>query len=293
MENSQRYVSGELTHFVGRGGSQEEQYDILVNKILKSGWLTYPPHDSGKPRTAFVDFSKPISSDRAIQSQVVCFCDIPVSDISIHVAKYSKFGLAFRKEFLIGLGACPVFYVENKGLVPTPWGVFNPGDFSAMVERSRRSGSFDRALYLDTSVRAMLDVLAALDALCSGSGGPYFSGSPELAEDFKTRLGQLFGLSPSQLASTGAALRENQQALASVRIFTDFLLNQLFTFIKCFDAGLPFDDASNFYMEREWRICSNVQFQLRDVARAFFPAKYAERFRKDVPDYCGQISFID
>jgi hypothetical protein len=35
---SQRYVSEELTHFVGRGSSdEEEQYSILVDNILKCG----------------------------------------------------------------------------------------------------------------------------------------------------------------------------------------------------------------------------------------------------------------
>jgi hypothetical protein len=46
-------------------------------------------------------------------------------------------------------------------------------------------------------------------------------------------------------------------------------------------------------MEREWRLGANLQFQLADVARVFFPRKYAEEFRSVVPDYFGQISFVD
>lgn len=63
--------------------------------------------------------------------------------------------------------------------------------------------------------------------------------------------------------------------------------------MKCFDAKLSFEDEANYYMEREWRIGSNVQFTLGDVARVFFPANYATRFRADMASYVGQITFID
>ena len=106
---SQRYVSSELSHFVGKGKTEEEQYQLLVDKILKSGWITYVPHDPSQPRTAHLDLSKPISTDDVIKYQVVCFCDIPTSDLAIHVRKYSKFGLAFKKEFLIERGLAPSF----------------------------------------------------------------------------------------------------------------------------------------------------------------------------------------
>jgi hypothetical protein len=117
MVHEQRYVSNELSHFVGKGKSEEEQYDLLVYKILKTGWLTYPPHDPSRPRSLSVDFSKPISTDEALRYEVVCFCDIPELDLAIHVRKYSRFGLAFKKEFLIAKGACPVFYLANESPV--------------------------------------------------------------------------------------------------------------------------------------------------------------------------------
>jgi hypothetical protein len=48
----QRYVSDELTHFVGRAlPDYEQQYDLLV-KILTSGWLIAPgtEDEKGQPR---------------------------------------------------------------------------------------------------------------------------------------------------------------------------------------------------------------------------------------------------
>ena len=67
---------------------------------------------SGSPlvagtRTPDVDVTE------AVYSRVVCFCDIPVTDLAIHMTKYSRFGLSFLKPFLISKGANPVLYVAN------------------------------------------------------------------------------------------------------------------------------------------------------------------------------------
>jgi hypothetical protein len=85
----------------------------------------------------------------------------------------------------------------------------------------------------------------------------------------------------------------NDKASPTIRNCTDFLLLWVFPFIKYFDAKLPLDDLHNYYMEREWRVCGNVEFALKDVSRVFFPASYAARFRTDLPCYFGQISFVD
>jgi hypothetical protein len=118
---TQRYVSPELTHFVGQGLSEDEQYSLLVNDILKGGCLKFPPIDDhrcteglsgilplvGGNRTPDVDDTE------AAYSQRICFCDIPVTDLKIHMNKYSRFGLSFLKRFLIGKGANPVMYVAE------------------------------------------------------------------------------------------------------------------------------------------------------------------------------------
>jgi hypothetical protein len=286
----QRYVSSELSHFVGKGKSEEEQYQLLVNTILKTGWLTYVPHDPSQPRTASLDLSKPISTDEIINYQAVCFCDIPVSELAIHVRKNSKFGVAFKKEFLVNKGACPVFYIAKESYVPVQ-AVFSPGNFLDRIKAARASGYIDRALYFDTSVRGITDILVALDTLCCNENDRYFKGIS--ASEFKDRFGQLLGLSSAQVSSVETALKGNMQALQTIRICIDFALNYVFTFIKCFDAKLSFEDESNYYMEREWRIGNNVQFTLNDVSRVFFPSSYAQRFRVDLPSYVGQISFID
>ncbi len=290
MVHAQRYVSNELSHFVGKGRTEEEQYDLLMNKILKTGGITYPPHDPSQPRTLSLDLSKPISTDEALKYQVVCFCDIPESDLAIHVSKYSKFGLAFKKEFLIARGACPVFYVANESLVSATE-IFSPDNFLDRIKAAQKQGVVDRALYFDTSVRAMVDIFAALDALCCDEDGRYFKGVP--SSEFKKRFSALLGLSDAQISAVESALRRNAMAKKNVRLCADFIINYVFSFVKCFDAKRSFDDTANYYMEREWRVANNVIFSLGDVSRVFFPSAYAKRFRADLPSYIGQISFID
>ena len=115
MQSTQRYVSNELTHFVGRGlEADEERYSLLV-KILKSGWLTPGPvQDPQKGQSTLITTSGAKFSDQGMYDpQVVCFCDIPVADLSIHMEKYKQFGLAFTKEFLIKKEARPVFYMTQ------------------------------------------------------------------------------------------------------------------------------------------------------------------------------------
>jgi hypothetical protein len=292
MADLQRYISRELSHFVGGRKAEEEQYQLLLH-VLRTGWLLHKPFDPNQPRTARLDFSRPISRDKTIDYEVVCFCDIPISDLAIHVGKYSKFGLAFKKEFLIDKGACPVFYVPNDSPVPIqPDDLFPLVDFVDRINEARGKGIVHRGLYFDASVRAILDLIVALDTFCwDDEANRYFKGVD--ASVFQDRFGQLLGLSNAQVAAVGNALKGKAEASRTIRRCTDFLVNWVFTFTKCFDAKQSFDHADNYYMEREWRIGNNVQFALSDVARVFFPASYATRFRADVPSYIGQITFID
>jgi len=63
--------------------------------------------------------------------------------------------------------------------------------------------------------------------------------------------------------------------------------------VKFFDHTLPDDHPNNFYMEREWRVVGNVQFSLPEVVRVLVPSQYGTQLRKDVPEFTGQVTFID
>jgi hypothetical protein len=111
--SQQHYVSKELTHFVGRTlTSSEERYGLLV-KILREGWLTHPPHDRTVSGNLTINLNARVSSNEMYSPQVVCFCDIPIGDLDIHVQKYGPFGIGFPKSVLVARGANPVFYVAK------------------------------------------------------------------------------------------------------------------------------------------------------------------------------------
>lgn len=117
---AQRYVSEELTHFVGRGlPNNEAQYSLLVNDILKGKALKHSPVNREPEelleRGSFTSRSPgPISTvGEMYETPYISFCDIPVTVLEIHMAKYSRFGLSFRRPFLIKKGANPIFYIAN------------------------------------------------------------------------------------------------------------------------------------------------------------------------------------
>ena len=115
MTGEQRYISNELTHLVGRGlKSDKEQYDRLI-KILTEGYITYPPHNKKdlNARCLSTHYTADFTKNEMYVPTMVCFCDIPVCDLSIHINKYSPFGLSFNKEFIARKGGGPVYYVSK------------------------------------------------------------------------------------------------------------------------------------------------------------------------------------
>ena len=106
--SQQRYVSEELTHFVGSGISEEEQlsveaveekqYSVLVDKILKTGWLLTDPRVYSVEEAVEMLTSKSLvygtqptaPSEDLMYQQAVCFCDIPTEDLGIFGNTYAK-----------------------------------------------------------------------------------------------------------------------------------------------------------------------------------------------------------
>ncbi len=116
MSPLQRYVSKELTHFVGRSlRTNSERYEIL-HKILSEGWLTHAPHENRHSGNLIIKCDRDFSSNEMYYPETICFCDIPVDDLDIHVKKYSQFGLSFLKSYLVSKGANPVFYLSSKSM---------------------------------------------------------------------------------------------------------------------------------------------------------------------------------
>lgn len=121
MRGLQRYISDELTHFVGRSAPDDlaAQYAVLL-KIIRSGWLTHPPHDERAEATVSTKLDAKVSVNDRFSPSVVCFCDIPVADLELHAAKYGRFAVCFKRSFLSGKGATPVFYIAANSRIQVP-----------------------------------------------------------------------------------------------------------------------------------------------------------------------------
>jgi len=248
--DSQRYISIELTHFVGRSLlTDEARYRLLV-KILKEGKLKAPGYNQ-----LTISLKKSVSQNEMFKLAVVCFCDIPVADLGNHIGKYGAFGLSFLKPFLIMKGANPVFYIAANSIVNKAGGDFAYWwtDESAVEPPIRTgtagAGTIKRSEYFDK----MLQEYEAL---------------------FRTFMRQ-----------------ESQRDFEKVRHLQRFLSFYVFSYLEPFDDSLTDDHPDNFYMEREWRILGHVDFSMSDVHRVILPQSFSGRFRRDLSEYVGQISF--
>ncbi len=116
MRSRQRYISDELTHFAGKEKkTHDEQYEVLSNilrsKELASTTIKFKPHG------LLVNPNGKLSKNNQYTFNTVCFCDIPLGDIEIHIKKYSPFGLSFKKDFIVSNGGSPVYYVPKNSTV--------------------------------------------------------------------------------------------------------------------------------------------------------------------------------
>ena len=249
----QRYVSKELTHFVGKylkdryqdpDQSENEQYKllvkILIEGLLKGNDLTDDEIKSGQIESVKIFDKGSFSKETWIKVKTVCFCDIPVNDLGIHMNKYSKFGLSFVKEFLIEKRANPVFYVAIDSKPPTP---------PTVKTIANRGDWFNKELI-----------------------------------NFCKLLSPIMGTESSEVY---------KDILNNFREFIWFFGKDILPFLKPFECCKSDNDKENYYMEREWRVLGFVKFELKDVSRIILPKSYIKRFKADFPDYYGQITFSD
>lgn len=110
------YISNKLCHFVGRSLKDDFERVNLLARIIRSGKLLANPKTPNEEPNSKIgsDYTQVDSLGEVFPHiDCVCFCDIPDEDLPIHTKKYSKVGLAFRKDFLVSAGARPVQYVPR------------------------------------------------------------------------------------------------------------------------------------------------------------------------------------
>jgi hypothetical protein len=200
------------------------------------------------------DGQKNLSTNEAVRCTSVCFCDIPVATLGVHMKKYGPFGVAFAKPFLVKLGATPVHYVTRNathrtvGIGPT-----TVGGWFDELRKELQNFAHDLSAYVEAR-----------------EGRPQF----------------LFKLSPPDTPPGHRLLGR----FSTLHNDLEFLV---FGHLKFFAVGLAEDDPDNFYMEREWRVPEGVAFRLKDIARVILPREFVDRFRVNLPEYSGPITVPD
>lgn len=269
MSDRRTYVSRFLTHFVGRRCKNDEERYKLTRAILEARELLNPQAGGGPALVGvsglaagltgslLVRENGKVSSDDLFHLSAVCFCDIPDDGLGVHMEKYGRFGLAFEKRFLIALGARPVTYV--------PRGARQPPFIMAPPAGQTLAQRFD--VFVSKIIAHYVSYVRHLVT------GP-----------LKNQMGLVNPAKPTP----------QQKALSEAVDQLTFFVSDITGFIKVFDETTADSDEKNYYMEREWRILSNVKFELQDVKRIVVPNEiFAERVRKDFPAYAGGIMDAD
>jgi hypothetical protein len=279
MPSAQRYVSNELTHFVGRSrDTEQERYDLLL-KILREAWLTHPPHKPGPTEFANINLDPHrITADDLCTVDSVCFCDIPLSDLHIHMKKYGRVGLSFSKTFLVAKGANPVFYVAENG----PVAVLDQLGIAAEYDEYNA----DKRAWVQKNGPFDVSRLSARFTNSRGRGEHFYDNAVTYTEVFTAAIPRMraWELDPSWG-------RERQARFTG---FHDFVAREFYSYLKMFDSSHADEHEKNFYMEREWRVTGNVPFTVEDVERIILPDRsFGRRLRADLPDFFGQVTFVE
>ena len=193
----------------------------------------------------------------------VCFCDIPLPDLNIHITKYKGFGIGFKRQFLVEKGANPTFYVTNDSIIEEQRPSMRSPDWFDLAPIN-----ITREVYLDSLVKML--------ALCCDKFTSIL---------YSSRAGS---------ALPGEQLSERFDHLIVTLVHLRRQLDKhVFSFIVPFHSAKDDTDPDNFYMEREWRTLGQLRFGLQDVTRIVIPENYSRRLRHDVPEFYGQLSFSE
>ncbi|MGA2780437.1 MAG: abortive infection system antitoxin AbiGi family protein [Smithella sp.] len=261
---TQRYISKELVHFVGRGMNEDQQFELLL-KILNECWITHAPHNPNISGNLTVNPNAAISENEMYAPQITCFTDIPIQDLSMHMQKYSPVGISFSKDFIAEAGGVPVHYIPKGAKVQRPQKI-DAYDYMKLM-KEEKGETFIENIYENISKAQYFD---------------------EMLKEYHL----LFNIFREQ-----SKIIDPQPGVSGlfkrVLDLERFLSFHIYSYFKFFDHTLPDDNPDNYYFEREWRVVGNVKIDLADVKTVFSPPKYAERFRNECPQFFGQVIFAD
>lgn len=109
MSCEQQYASNILYHFVGSKDPDDHEANFAtLCKILQS--MRVGNH--AVPCRIEIDYNRRMDKGELLVQSVVCFCDIPLTQLPhVHAKKYGRFGVGVDKVQFASSGGRPVIYV--------------------------------------------------------------------------------------------------------------------------------------------------------------------------------------
>ena len=263
---SLEYISNKLCHFVGRAlQTDEDRFELLV-KIVKGGKLFANMLNPDNPEV-LLNFRYIGQRAGEVYEKIdcVCFCDIPDNALDIHTRKYGRFGIGFNKHYLATKGAHPVMYIpmncDIKEISSTELPK-NPIDYFNVLSKEYTTMS-----YFLSMVNQFYPYTTALGNFKLSDLAPYIN------------------LMNTDVVNAIQNNKSHQMLFSQMIAITG-----LMSYIKLFDETLSQDDENNYYMEREWRILSSVEFDLDNIDKIYLPHKeYENYFMSEFPKYRGEF----
>lgn len=266
------YVSSTLRHFVGRSLANDDDRFDLLTKIISEGKLRANIKNPDKPSISSTwGYAGERLGEVFQKCDCVCFCDIPDDLLGIHTRKYSKFGIAFRKEFLVKAGARPVTYVPLHGSI-REWGKTDTPTESPT----------EYFTYLSNLSNNLLPLLILQNQYepINGSIVKITQREPVVVKAL-----QVFD---SRIIHPLLEGKAHQMLYSLISGWATQL-----AYVKIFDETLADDDPDNYYMEREWRSIRSVDFSIDDIEKIYLPStEYVEKFKKVFPQYHGEFYIL-
>ena len=266
------YVSSALRHFVGRSLANDNDRFDLLTKIISEGKLRANIKNPDEPSISSTwGYAGERLGEVFQKCDCVCFCDIPDDLLGIHTRKYSKFGIAFNKTFLVKNGARPVTYVPLHASIKKYFQTDIPADTSTEY--------FVHLSNLSNTLFWLLIILNRYEPI-NESIEKIMLDEPAIKRAVQTL--------DSRIVHSVMEGKTDQM----LRSLVSGWVTQL-AYVKIFDETLADDDPDNYYMEREWRSIRSVDFSIDDIEKIYLPStEYVEKFKKVFPQYHGEFYIL-
>jgi hypothetical protein len=145
--------------------------------------------------------------------------------MEIHMMKYSRFGISFRRDFLVSLGANPVFYIANNSPVFAST-LVRLDHLADRIESALKEGKVVRSLYFDIYAKVIIDVLWALDSLAHDYQSDLSKGATEREADRSAiirMMRALASLTGSEMDQIATNMKGRQGFVNVVKGLTEFI----------------------------------------------------------------------